>query len=108
MKIDIPVGAIARAEAAADTPIFNNDLERIAPANRTNRTADHAERIAALPAGSGDKIVVEAQTLAHQARNAIMRVGACSDAGVAAGAILQIQDQQTLRFHQSLRKELID
>ena len=37
-----------------------------------------------------------------------MRIGAGIDACIAARAILQIQNQQALRFHQSLREELID
>ncbi len=38
-----------------------------------------------------------------------MRRNACNiDACVATRAILQIQNQQALRFHQSLREELID
>jgi len=37
-----------------------------------------------------------------------VRVGAGIHASVAARAVLQIQNQQALRFHQSLREELID
>ena len=66
------------------------------------------KRIAALAARSGDEILIEAQAFAHQARDAVVRVGAGVHAGVAARAILQIEHQQALRFHQALREELIE
>src|SRR5260370_39932305 len=44
MQIYIAVGTILRTQAAADAPIFNNDFQRIAPSNRTDGAADHAER----------------------------------------------------------------
>src|SRR6266852_1845388 len=108
MQIDIAVGTILRAEAAADTPVLDDNFERVSPSNRANRAADHAERVAALPAARGDKILVEAQAVADQTRDAVVRVGASVDASVAARAILQIQNQQALCFHQTLREELID
>src|SRR6202035_5959489 len=51
MQIDVSVWAIFCAQAAADAPVFNNDLERVAPADRSDGAAHHAERVAALPAG---------------------------------------------------------
>ena len=108
MQIDVAVRAIARAEAAADAPVFDDDFERIAAADRADRAADHAERIAALAATRGDEILVEAQTVADETRDAVVCIGAGVHTGVAARAILQIQNQQALRFHQSLREELID
>ena len=60
VQIDIAVGAILRAKAAADAPILDDDFERIAPSNRADGTADHAKWIAALAAAGGDKILVEA------------------------------------------------
>ena len=54
MKVDVAVGAIARAEAATDAPIFNDNFERITAANGADRAADHAEGIAALAATRGD------------------------------------------------------
>ena len=108
MQIDVAVGTILRAEAAADAPIFDDDFERISPSNRTDRAADHAQRVAALTATRGDEILVEAQAVADETRDAVVSVGASVDAGVAARAVLQIQNQQALRFHQALRQELID
>src|SRR5260370_24319536 len=61
MQIYIAVGTILRAQAAADAPIFDNDFQRIAPSNRTDGAADHAERVAALAAPRGHEILVEAQ-----------------------------------------------
>src|SRR5437879_12521 len=108
MQIDIAVGTILRAEATADTPVLDDDFERIASANRADGAAHHAQRIAALAATRGDKILVKAQAIADQPRDAVVRVSASVYASVAARAVLQIQNQQALRFHQSLREELID
>src|SRR5712664_2749012 len=108
MQVDVAVGTILRAEAAADAPILDDDLERIAPSNRADGAADHAERIAALPATGGDKILVEAQAIADEASDSVVRISASIHTGVAARAILQVQNQQALRLHQSLREKLID
>src|SRR3974377_2185953 len=61
MKIDVAVGAVARAKAAADAPIFDDDFERIAPADSADGAADHTERIAALAAGRGEQEIFEGQ-----------------------------------------------
>src|SRR5229473_423033 len=108
VQIDVAVRTVLRAEAAADAPILDDDFQRIAPSNRTDRTADHAEWIAALPATRGDEILIETQTIADEPGDAVVRVGAGVDASIAARAILQIQNQQALRFHQSLREKLVD
>ena len=108
VQIDVAVRTILRAEAAADAPILDDDFERIAPANRADGAADHTQRVAALAATRGDEILVEAQAIADEPRDAVVCVGASIHTGVAARAILQIQNQQALRFHQSLREELID
>ena len=84
------------------------DLQRIAPADGADRAADHAQRIAALPAGGRDQIFVEAQAFADQPGDAVVRVGAGADAVIAAGAVLQIEHQQALRFHQALREKGIE
>ena len=102
MQIDIAVRTVACAQAAADAPILDDDFERIAAANGADRAAHHAERIAALPATGGNQILLEAQAIANQTGNAIVSVRAGVNAGIAARAFLQIEDQQTLRFHQAL------
>ena len=66
MHVDVSVGAIVGAQAASDAPVLNDDFQRIAPANRADRAADHAQRVAALAAGSRHEIFVEAQALANQ------------------------------------------
>src|ERR1700693_1261285 len=96
MQIDMAVRAVARAQAAADAPILDDDFERIAAANRTHRTADHAQRIATLPATGGDQILLEAQSIAYKAGDAIMSVRASVDAGVTARTFLKIEDEETL------------
>jgi hypothetical protein len=107
MQINIAVRTIARAKTAADAPVLDDDFERVTAANGADRTAHHAKRIAALPATGSNQILLEAQAIAYQAGNAIVSVRASVYAGVAARAFLQIENQQTLRFHQALGKKLI-
>src|SRR5688572_10967806 len=87
----VAVRAIVGAEAAADAPVLDDDLERVATPNRSDRTADHAERIAALPAGRGDEIFVEAQAFTYQPRHAVVRIGASAHALIATRALFQIE-----------------
>ncbi len=108
MQVDISVGAVVGAEAAADAPVLDDDFERVATADRADGASDHAERIAALTAGSGDQVLVEAQAFADQASDAVMRVGARAHALIAASAAFEIEDEQALRFHQTLGEELVD
>src|SRR5208282_687351 len=60
MHIDISVRTIVCALATTNAPVLDDHLERIAAANRSDRTAHHAQRIAALPARCSDQIPVEA------------------------------------------------
>src|SRR5258708_28108333 len=57
MQVDVAVGAIARAEAAPDAPVFDNDFNGIAAADGADGAADHADRVAALAAGCGHGVV---------------------------------------------------
>ena len=66
MQINISVGTVGGAKAAADAPVFDDYLERVAPPDGADRASDHAERIATLTAGSGHQVLVEAQTFADQ------------------------------------------
>src|SRR5258708_13302101 len=43
VQIDIAVGTILRAEPAADTPILESALKRMASSNRADGTANHAQ-----------------------------------------------------------------
>src|SRR4029077_10369538 len=107
MQVDVAIGAIVCAQPAPDAPVFDDDFEGIAAADGTDRATDHAQRVSALAAGSGDQIFIEAETLADQSADSIMSVGTCSHALIAAGAAFQIEDQQALRLHQAVRKELV-
>src|SRR5260370_7624647 len=80
MQIDVAVGTILRAQAAADAPIFDDDFERIAPANRTDRAADHTKRVAALAATRGNEILVEPQPIPHDPRAPVLTIGPPIDA----------------------------
>src|SRR5579864_1196574 len=108
VHVDIAVWAIFSAEAAADAPIFDNYFQRIPAANRSHGATDHAERIEALAAGSGDEVVVETKSFAHEPRHSVMGVCAGDHAGVTSRAAIQIQQQQALRFHQTLREETLE
>ena len=103
MKINIPVRAVSRAQAATNTPVFDDDFQRISAADGADRASDHAERIATLTAGSGYEIFVEAQPFANQTADAIVGICAGADALVAACAFLQVEYEKALRLHQSLR-----
>src|SRR5438477_7605181 len=46
VDVDVAVRTALRAETAADAPVFDDDLERIAAADRTHRATDHAQRVA--------------------------------------------------------------
>ena len=91
VHVQVAVGTVARAQAAADAPVLDDDLERVAPADRADRTADHAQRIAALAARGGDQVLVEPQPFADQPRHAVVRVRARPHALVAARALLEIE-----------------
>ena len=93
MQINIAVRTIPRAQATTDAPILDDDFERIAAANGADRAAHHAQGIAALAATGGDQILLEAQTIAYQSGDTIVCVRASVNAGVAARAFLQIEDQ---------------
>ncbi len=103
VQINIAVRAILRAKAAANAPILDDNFERIASSNRANGAANHTERVAALAAARGDKILIEAQAVAHEASDAVVRVRASIHASITARTILQIENQEALRFHQALR-----
>ena len=102
MKIDVAVRTVARAKAAADAPIFDDDFQRIAAANGADGAANHAEWVAALAAACGDEKMIEAETIADQASHAIVCVGAGVHAGIATRAIFKIEHEEALRFHQTL------
>src|ERR1700680_5076079 len=61
MEVDVPVRTIERAEAATDTPVFDDDFERIAATDGPNGAAHHAEGVAALAARSSDKVLLKAE-----------------------------------------------
>jgi hypothetical protein len=108
MQIDVAVGTVVRAQSAADAPVLNDDFERIAPTYRSHGAANHAERIAALAATGGDEVLIESEPVANQARDAVVGIGASVHASVATRTILQIENQEALRFHQALGEKLVD
>jgi hypothetical protein len=108
MQVNIPVGTIVRAQPAADAPILNDYFQSVPPPDRTDGAANHAQRIAALTARCRHQILIEPQPLADQSTYTLMSIRARSHALVATGTLLQIQNKQTLRFHQTLREKGIN
>ena len=108
VQIDVAIRAIARAEAAADAPVFDNNFQRVPPADRSHRATDHAQGIAALAAGSGHQIFVEPHAFANQAAHAVMCVRTGAHALIATGAAVEVEHEKTLSFHQPIGQELIN
>ena len=102
MHIDISIRTIVGALSATDTPVLDDDLQRIAAANGADRATNHTQRIAALPARGGHQISIESQSITNKPADAIVSIGASPHALVAAGAAIKVENQQTLRFHQAL------
>src|SRR2546423_6933681 len=50
VEVEIAVRAVSYAQAAADTPILDDDFHRVAAPDRADRTPDHAQGIAARAA----------------------------------------------------------
>ena len=98
MHVDVAVGTQFRAFAAANAPVFNNDFEVFLPANRADRALRHAKRIAAGTAGRRHQVVLVAEAVAQQSRNAIMRLCTGAHTGVAARAIIQVDEEKILRL----------
>ena len=106
---DAPVGTILRAQAAPDAVIFNHDLEMFAAMNRIDRAAHHAMRIGAGPAGGGNEKIIQPSPGPEQARDGnAMSLGAvpfdtASGAGIAPGAVIQVEHEHALAFVKTLR-----
>ncbi len=107
MHVDVPEGTQVGAFLAADAPAFDLDFEGILPPDAADRALGHAKRIVAGAAGRGDEEAVVAQAVAQQPGDAVVRLGAGVDAGVAARAFVQINEQKVLRFKESLVEELV-
>src|SRR3954471_16034005 len=67
VQVEVSVRAVAGAQAAPDAPVLDDDLHRVAAADRADRAPDHAQRIAAGPAGGRHQVLVEAQPFADEA-----------------------------------------
>ena len=107
MHIDISIGTVAGAQAATDAPVLNCDFETIPSADRSDRAPHHAQGVFALPARGSHQVVVQPQAIADQTADAVVRIRASPHALVASRTSVEIQHQQTLRFHQSLGQERV-
>src|SRR5450755_2721330 len=108
VHIDVPVWAVFCAQATTYTPVFDHYFQRVPPPDGAYRTSHHAQRVAALTAGSRHQIFVISQPLTNQPRHTVVRVGAGARTLIATRTFLQIEYQQALRFHQPLRQEAIE
>ena len=107
MHIDISVGTVAGAQAATDAPVLNCDFKTIPSADRSDRAPHHAQGVFALAARRSHEVVVQPQAIADQTADAVVRIRASPHALVASRTSVEIQHQQTLRFHQSLGQERV-
>src|SRR5947208_4191238 len=108
VQVEVAVRTIPNAEAATDAPVLDDDLHRVAAPDRSHGAANHAERIAARATRGRDEVLVESQPFTNQTRHAVVRVRTRAHALIATRALLQVQQQETLRFHESLVQEGID
>ena len=107
MHVDVAVGAIIGAQAAADAVALDLNLLALAVAvNGIDGAADEAIGIGARPATAGYQPLVNSQAVANQPRDAIVRIAASFGAFVAASASFQIQNEQSLRVVEPLIDEL--
>src|SRR2546430_3029047 len=108
VHVDVAVRAVLGTDTAPDAPVLDLDLERVATADRAHRAADHAEGVAALAARRRHEVVLEAQPLAHEARDAVVRRGAGLHAQVAARAAVEVEEEEALGLHQALTQEVLE
>ena len=108
MHVDVPVGTQFGAFAAADTPILDDDLERLLSPDRTDWALSHAKRVAAGTTRGGDQESVVVQAVADQPRDTVVGIGAGGHARVAPGAIIEIDEEKILRFEQTLIEEFVE
>ena len=105
---DAPVGAIIGAEPATDAVIFDDDLEVFATVDGIDGATDEAMGIGAGAAVGGDELVIEADAIAEQASEwgAVGGVAVLIDAAfgafVAAGAEVEIEDEDAAAFVEAL------
>src|SRR5205807_2726415 len=102
VHVDVAVRAVFGALAAAYAPVLDDDLAGVAAANRANGTADHAVRVHARATGAGHQELIETQSLANKARDAVVGIGAGLGTLVAARTFLQVQNQEALGFVEAL------
>ena len=102
------VWTVFGAQAAPDAMILDHDLEVFASMNRIDGTSDHAMWIGAGPTRGRDHEVVQALPGAKQTRNRNpvrlrpMSLDATPRAGIATGAIVQVEDKNALTFVETL------
>ena len=108
MHVDVSVRAKLCALAATDAPILDDDFKIFLAPDRTNRALRHAERVAARSTGRSDEKMLITQTVAQQARNALVGRGTSAHASVAACTIVEIDEEKILRFEQPLIEKVVE
>src|SRR5439155_18170558 len=108
VHVDIPVRAVLGTDSAANTPVLDLDLDGFAPPNGPHRTSDHAQRVPALTAGGRHQVLVVAQAFAHETGDAVVGISTGLHTQIAAGAAVEIEEEEALCLHQPLLEELFD
>src|SRR2546423_12946500 len=98
MHVDVAVRTKLGAFAAADTPVFNDDLQILLAPDRTDRALRHAKWIAAGSTCRRDEKMFIPQTVTEKSRDAVVRLGARAHTRITARTILEIDEQKILRF----------
>ena len=107
VHVDVAVGTVGRAEAAADAVAFDLNLLAVGqPMDGIDWAADEAVGVGATAASRSDEPFVEAETVANEAGDAAVSVGTCLGAFVATGAGFEVEDEKLLRIVKALVEEL--
>src|ERR1700730_609584 len=98
MHVDVAVRAELGAFPATDAPILDDDFEVFLAPNGADRALRHAKWIARRSASRRDQKMIVAQAIAQQTGDAVVRLRASLHTGIAARAVIQIDEQEILRL----------
>ena len=101
---DVSVRTVFGALSTTDAMVFDEDRQSAFAMDRVHRTSGKTFRISATSTGSGDEVVVVAESVANQPCDAKVRLRAGLNAFIAACAAIEIDRQHVL----GLKKFLIE
>ena len=108
------VGTVFGAQAAPDAMVLDDNLKVFASMNGVDGTSDHAMRIRAGSAGSGNQKIIQASSRPEQARNRNtvrlrpVLLDTAPRARVAPGAVIQVEHKDALTFIEPLFDILVE